>query len=159
MNIGRFNRSSKFRLDDLTAICPKCGYNLTGLKEHRCPECGEPFDPIALLREQLERPTIRKLSTSSLVGSIFASVCAVLVAIELGGPPGLLVLVTLFLLWLMYVGRRGEVPVSNASQAGRPGKIMDRVALLLVSLTIVIGVICVAIWWLFLRHPFKFPFL
>ena len=24
--------------------CGKCGYNLTGLTEPRCPECGEPFD-------------------------------------------------------------------------------------------------------------------
>jgi hypothetical protein len=24
--------------------CPKCRYELTGLRETRCPECGEPFD-------------------------------------------------------------------------------------------------------------------
>ena len=24
--------------------CPRCGYNLTGLAEDRCPECGEAFD-------------------------------------------------------------------------------------------------------------------
>ena len=146
-------------LEELVPYCPKCGYNLTGLKEHRCPECGTAFDPNALLRGQLESPNIRKLSVSSLIGSVFASICAVLVAIELGGPPGLLVLVTLLLLLLMYFGRRGKVAVSNASRASRPGTIMDRIALLLLSLTIVIAIICVAIWWLFLRHPFKFPFL
>jgi hypothetical protein len=26
-----------------TGRCIKCGYNLTGLSEPRCPECGEPF--------------------------------------------------------------------------------------------------------------------
>ena len=26
-------------------LCPSCEYDLTGLREHRCPECGEPFDP------------------------------------------------------------------------------------------------------------------
>jgi hypothetical protein len=25
--------------------CPKCDYNLTGVAENRCPECGEAFDP------------------------------------------------------------------------------------------------------------------
>lgn len=25
--------------------CPECNYNLTGLKEWRCPECGERFNP------------------------------------------------------------------------------------------------------------------
>jgi hypothetical protein len=32
--------------DDL--LCPKCSYNLRGLVEYRCPECGTPFDPAKL---------------------------------------------------------------------------------------------------------------
>ncbi len=31
--------------------CPHCEYNLTGLTELRCPECGEAFDPEALKAE------------------------------------------------------------------------------------------------------------
>lgn len=30
--------------------CAECGYNLTGLVEARCPECGKPFDPGELNR-------------------------------------------------------------------------------------------------------------
>lgn len=30
--------------------CSECGYNLTGLVEARCPECGRPFDPGELNR-------------------------------------------------------------------------------------------------------------
>ena len=25
--------------------CHRCGYDLTGLTEPRCPECGQPFEP------------------------------------------------------------------------------------------------------------------
>ncbi len=31
-------------------FCPKCDYNLTGLTENRCPECGTVFDPEELAR-------------------------------------------------------------------------------------------------------------
>jgi hypothetical protein len=27
------------------AVCLQCGYDLRGLTENRCPECGTPFDP------------------------------------------------------------------------------------------------------------------
>ncbi|MCC7290761.1 MAG: hypothetical protein IT449_01720 [Phycisphaerales bacterium] len=30
--------------DSQEMLCPKCMYNLRGLLEQRCPECGEPFD-------------------------------------------------------------------------------------------------------------------
>lgn len=39
-----------------TVACPACGYNLTGLRETRCPECGASFpleDLIAAQRDRL----------------------------------------------------------------------------------------------------------
>jgi hypothetical protein len=33
--------------DDTDRICEQCGYTLLGLVDHRCPECGHPFDPSA----------------------------------------------------------------------------------------------------------------
>jgi uncharacterized paraquat-inducible protein A len=36
-------------------VCPTCGYNLTGLKEPRCPECGTQFTLDQLLTSQPSR--------------------------------------------------------------------------------------------------------
>jgi len=36
-------------------VCPMCQYDLRGLTEQRCPECGAPFDLESLQRE-LDRP-------------------------------------------------------------------------------------------------------
>ncbi|MFQ5501363.1 MAG: hypothetical protein ACE5EQ_03565 [Phycisphaerae bacterium] len=38
--------------------CPHCDYDLTGLPQARCPECGNEFDPILLeqIRDDVERP-------------------------------------------------------------------------------------------------------
>jgi hypothetical protein len=36
-------------------VCPTCGYNLTGLKEARCPECGAQFTLDQLLEAQPDR--------------------------------------------------------------------------------------------------------
>ena len=35
-------------LDKPTGHCQKCGYNLRGLPEPRCPECSTPFDPATI---------------------------------------------------------------------------------------------------------------
>ncbi|MFH1748106.1 MAG: hypothetical protein ABIG44_13805 [Planctomycetota bacterium] len=41
---------SEPNVQDSDLECPHCTYNLTGLSEYRCPECGEPFDPDELAR-------------------------------------------------------------------------------------------------------------
>ena len=38
-------------------VCPTCGYNLTGLRETRCPECGTQFTVDGLLAAQPARAT------------------------------------------------------------------------------------------------------
>lgn len=38
-----------------TVVCPHCGYNMTGLREARCPECGSVFTIDQLLSGQPKR--------------------------------------------------------------------------------------------------------
>ena len=44
------------------AVCGECGYNLTGLAEPRCPECGTPF-PQKWLALQHREPSVREPMT------------------------------------------------------------------------------------------------
>lgn len=43
-----------------TLYCPDCEYNLTGLTENRCPECGKPFDPRDLVARMVETVSLGK---------------------------------------------------------------------------------------------------
>ena len=49
--------------------CRKCQYDLKGLPEHRCPECGTAFDPTdcsTYLTRQPD-PTERKMTIAAIV--------------------------------------------------------------------------------------------
>ncbi len=39
--------------------CVKCGYNLTGLNDPRCPECGTPFDPQLLEQLKIDSKNVK----------------------------------------------------------------------------------------------------
>jgi hypothetical protein len=55
---------SQFPEDEFPVRCPKCAYELRGLPEPRCPECGEPFDRGRLLVVQYAtRPTNRPITS------------------------------------------------------------------------------------------------
>jgi hypothetical protein len=77
--------------------CISCGYDLTGLYERRCPECGEDFDPRETWRinEQLTwahhfsevRPISVYLGITAILGLILANILAIYFF-----PPGILFL-------------------------------------------------------------------
>ena len=48
-------------------LCQRCGYNLTGLTEARCPECGIPFDPKLLADQPQPSPQREIVGRSPMV--------------------------------------------------------------------------------------------
>jgi len=53
---NREERTERLRaVNENTLVCPNCGYNLTGLSESRCPECGEKFTLNELVAAQPKR--------------------------------------------------------------------------------------------------------
>lgn len=72
----------------LPLFCPKCEYNLNGLTEDRCPECGNAFDPREIwstLHPNAEPigklDLIHKLSYQAAICTVLALAVAVLSAI------------------------------------------------------------------------------
>lgn len=53
---SRAERADRLRaVNENTLVCPNCGYNLTGLSESRCPECGGKFTLNELIASQPKR--------------------------------------------------------------------------------------------------------
>ena len=78
-------------IEDLSGLrCPKCDYELTGLKQNRCPECGERFEVDALCEAQVNLPersgplarharSVRNVSTANLLHQLL---CGLLIDTE-----------------------------------------------------------------------------
>ncbi len=76
----------------MTFFCPNCGYNLTGLPENRCPECGREFDPAQLAQQR---------RADARIGGVILRVLLVPAAL----PPDLQALVpALCVIWGVVVG-------------------------------------------------------
>lgn len=53
--------SHEFPEDEFPVFCPQCDYELRGLTDNRCPECGQPFDRGRLLVDQYVRERDHKI--------------------------------------------------------------------------------------------------
>lgn len=56
--------------------CRKCYYNLTGLTEARCPECGSAFDPSDVTTYLEEAPNLRLRAVQRVVWMLIIAVVA-----------------------------------------------------------------------------------
>ena len=102
--------------DDLESFvphCSKCGYNLTGLSEFRCPECGTAFD---LETKRKSAPSTERILTELLFLPLLFSLpsfcCGLIILLET--TPGFFPLVVgVVLILLAYNGDRIRDKVSD----------------------------------------------
>lgn len=62
---------------DEDLYCPQCGYNLRGIPENRCPECGFGYDRGAIRAQAISEACNRHAALRHVMGyAIFAATCA-----------------------------------------------------------------------------------
>lgn len=150
-------------LEELVPYCPKCGYNLTGLKDYRCPECGTPFDPVLLMKRQLYGPVQRwgRMAFDLFVLPVLASIGTLFVALTSVGVLGAMsfpILGVFYIVFLIQNGQRIRLKAAEACQSGEKSRLYQFVeggglgtALLLqiVPIALFWGIIA----WLIIKYP------
>jgi hypothetical protein len=94
-------------------LCPGCGYNVKGISEETCPECGCPLTPQTLVHPEEAKRGVRRPKTVAVVCAVIVMWLAMLAlssimeakgitqsAVPCGGSLVLGVVVG----WLVYVG-------------------------------------------------------
>lgn len=141
--------------------CESCGYNLTGLTEQRCPECGRAFD-LEAMRDRAKRgtPSSSRLFSELFLLPVLFSLpmfcCGSIVVLET--TPGIFPLVAgVFVVLLVYNGDRVRDKVSHCTDHDRnrfPVFIARRNILALMLLQLVpLFVFWAGVIWAFSKMP------
>lgn len=104
-------------MSDKYIYCPRCDYNLHGLPDGDCPECGEPFDSEKLKRSRLSRkesiwevvvtlvgwPVVVWLALIPAMGFVLLSMVSVIVLVSEVKWLGVVLytLVSVFIFWVV----------------------------------------------------------
>lgn len=64
---------------DFRPVCPECAYDLSGLPDGPCPECGEPFKYVALLAAHRREHQPRPPDNAALMASWTAALLSLLI--------------------------------------------------------------------------------
>ena len=153
--------------EEFTPRCQTCRYNLTGLTEQRCPECGNEFD-LQDMRDRAQRgaPSIGRVLTELLLLPLLLSLptlcCGLLVMVQT--TPGFFVfLLGIVLVLLAYNGDRVRDKVSTCAD-DKQHRLLSFVArsnlmfLVFLQLTPLIVFWGVIITYLIKHPPRLFPF-
>jgi len=119
---GRHDRETT---GNITLFCPECGYNLTGLPENRCPECGGEFDPQRLAQEIRDAPepiTLRRALLHLLWPPALFLVAGLAGLISQEARAFVLAVVVLLVVFYGFVNASMLAERVVASQAARAGK-------------------------------------
>ena len=119
-------------------FCPQCEYNLTGLTQDLCPECGRPFDREEIARLAASAP--KPISATSVTVQMVVPplICAVLVpvlfATNLEFLFGTLVLALAIFSVLQGVNTPSRIHVTRAVAQGRPAYSRRKTSVVILSM-------------------------
>jgi len=134
--------------EEFVPRCAKCGYNLTGLTENRCPECGTPFDPDALKGAAPKKgPSSDRLLAELLLLPLLFTIpmfCCGFIVMASTSPGFFAFLLGVLLLMLTYNGERVRDKISDDANLDGFGSFVARSSL---ATLVILQLVWLSLFW------------